>query len=330
MPVFPSLHDDIRYGYAVGRVRVLEGRLLSRSTFERLIDADDLREQKRILAETHVGRYLEGAETAGQVEQAFEASLADLYAEFLGRADLPASVVTYFQLPHDYSNLRLAVKSRILGDTATLPYSTLGSVPSEAFALEGANLPEDMRSLLLAWDGAEQPPALDDVEAAIDRALFGALQAAAKASRVRFLRDLTTLRIDLANARLLIRGRAKKLAPGDVIARLVPGGSPAIEKLAGAASRPSADELAEALRDTRVFGAVSAADLADVERFDVVSYAVMTERVLSAQMAPAGADPVLAYVLRREAEILLLRTAVVGRVAGLDREAIRERLRERV
>ena len=96
MPAATRIRDDIRYGYAVGRVRVLEGKLLSRGTFERLLDAADLREQKRVLAETHVGRYLESAETAADVERALEASLADLYDEFLARADLPASVVTYF------------------------------------------------------------------------------------------------------------------------------------------------------------------------------------------------------------------------------------------
>lgn len=325
-----SIRDDIRYGYAVGRVRALEGKLLSRTTFERLIDAGDLRDQKRVLAETHVGRYLEGAETAGDVERALEASLADLYEDFLERAGLPPAVVTYFQLPHDYANLRLAVKARILGDTSAQPLSTLGSVPPEAFSADGAGLPEDLRTLFLAWDGAEVLPSLDDVEAAVDRALFGALSAAARASRLRFLRDLTRLRIDLANARLLIRSRAKGIAPADVVARLVPGGSAALERLAESAARMSAEELAGAMWDTRVLGRMTVADLADVERFDMMADSVVGERMMAARMQPNGADPVLGYVLRREAEVLLLRTAVAGRLAGLDAESIRERLRERV
>lgn len=330
MAGYTSIRDDIRYGYAVGRVRVLEGRLLSRSTFERLIDAGDLREQKRILAETHVGRYLEGAETAGDVERALEASLADLYEEFLEQAGLPPAVVTYFQVPHDYANLRLAVKARVLGNADRQQLSTLGSVPPDAFSGDGSALPEDMRTLLVAWDGAEEPPVLDDVEAALDRALFGALCAAAKASHLRFLRGLTRLRVDVANARLLIRSRAKGLTPAEVTSRLVPGGSAALTRLAEAAPRMSAEELAGAIWDTRVLGRMAVADLADVERFDVMADAVVGERMLAARMAPGGADPVLGYVLRREAEVLLLRTAVAGRLAGLDAESIRERLRERV
>ena len=147
------IRDDIRYGYAVGRVRVLDGRLLSRTTFERLLDAPDLREQKRILAETHVGRYLEGAETAGEVERALDASLADLYDEFLLHADLPAAVVAYFRLPYDYANLRAALKARVLGIAAG-ELSALGSAPPEAFASDGSGLPEEMRELLVRWDDA--------------------------------------------------------------------------------------------------------------------------------------------------------------------------------
>ena len=71
------IRDDVRYGYAVGRVRVLEGRLLQRPTFERLLDAPDLREQKRILAETHVGRYLESVESAEDVERGLAYQVGD-------------------------------------------------------------------------------------------------------------------------------------------------------------------------------------------------------------------------------------------------------------
>lgn len=324
-----GIGDDVRYGYAVGRVRVLEGRLLSRATFERLLDAPDLREQKRILAETHVGRYIEGTETAAEVEQALNASLADLYAEFLEHADLPPAVVTFFQVPYDYANLRAAVKARVLGIGAG-ELSPLGSLPAEAFVGDGAELPEVIRNLLTMFDDTEEPPALDDIEALVDRAMFGALAAAAKASKVRFLRELAVLRIDLANARLLIRARAKALRPVDVRARLIAGGSKRLAALADDLVGISAADLAEAILRTGALGRAHEADLVDIERFDMMADSLLAERMLAARRAPGGAEPVLAYVLGREAEVMLLRTAVVGRLAGLDRESVRTRLRERI
>lgn len=325
----PGIRDDVRYGYAVGRVRVLGGRMLSRATFERLLDAPDLREQKRILAETHVGRYLEGVETAAEVEAALTASLADLYDEFLERADLPAAVVAFFQTPYDFANLRAALKARILGVPAGEP-SPLGSLPAEAYLGDGAALPEAMRALLTAYDDAEEAPDLDEVEALVDRALFEALVAAAKASRVRFLRELAVLRIDLANARLLVRARAKGLRAADLTSRLVPGGSEELAALAAVSGGMSASDLATAIIGTHVLGAVHEADLVDIERFDMMADALVAERMLAARRAPGGAEPVLAYVLGREGEAMLLRTAVVGRLAGLDREAVRTRLKERI
>ena len=323
------IRDDVRYGYAVGRVRVLEGRLLQRPTFERLLDAPDLREQKRILAETHVGRYLESVESAEDVERGLEASLADLYDDFLAAADLPAAIVRYFQIPHDYANLRAAVKARLVGIELDGLFSGLGSVPAEAFVGTGAGLPAPFSELLTAWDDAETPPALDDVEAAIDRALFAALLAAAKESRVKLLRELTVLRIDVANARLLLRARAKAMPSAEFADRLLPGGSRALAGLATSASRMGTEELAEAIVKTRALGRIEAHDLADIERFDLVGDRLVAERMLAARQAPGGAEPVLAYVLAREAEVLVLRTLVAGRLAGLDREAVRVRMRER-
>ncbi len=329
MTTMTRIRDDVRYGFAVGRVRVLEGRLLSRSTFERILDAPDLKEQKRILAETHVGRYFDNVETADEVERGLEASLADLYEDFLERADLPPAVVAFFRVPYDYANLRSAVKARALG-VGSPRLSVLGSVPAESFSGDGAGLPEGIRGLLTAWDGSEEPPSLDDIEAVVDGAMFAALTDAARKSRLRFLRDLVTLRIDLANARLLVRARDKGLSAVDVEARVVPGGSEALAALAASSTRMSAAELASAIVGTGALGHVSEADLLDIERFDIVADALAAERMLSARRVAGGAEPVLAYVLGREAEVLLLRTAVVGRLAGLDREAVRARLRERI
>jgi V/A-type H+-transporting ATPase subunit C len=329
MPASTRIRDDIRYGYAVGRVRVLDGKLLSRATFERLLDAPDLKEQKRVLAETHVGRYLEGADSAEQVERALETSLADLYDDFLEGAALPAAVVRYFQIPHDFANLRAALKARVLGIPADGLLSGLGSVPADSFERAG-ELPDEFAELIGAWDEAEEAPALDGVELEVDRALFAALADAARESRVRFLRELTALRVDVANARVLLRARAKAMPAPEVTRRMLPGGTPALAALATGASKMTADELATAIVKTRALGRTTEDDFADLERFDLVGDSLVAERMLAARRAAGGAEPVLAYVLAREAEVLVLRALLVGRLSGLGAETVRARMRERL
>ena len=56
-------HDAVRYGYAVGRIRVLEAQLISGQRLRRLIEAD-YEEALRILDEVPIGDYLMDAATA--------------------------------------------------------------------------------------------------------------------------------------------------------------------------------------------------------------------------------------------------------------------------
>ncbi|MBN2248181.1 MAG: V-type ATPase subunit [Coriobacteriia bacterium] len=321
-----STRDDIRYGFAVGRVRVLQARLLSRSVYERLIDAPDFAEQRRVLSETAFGRYLEHADTSEDVERALDASLGDLYDEFLLGAGLPEAVVRYFRLPYDYRNLRTALKTRVLGMTAP-GLSALGTIEPAAFAGSGEGLPDEMASLLTRWDEAEQAPPLADIETAVDHALFAALAGEAKRSRIPFLRELTTLRIDLAVIRVLLRANGKRLAPAAVLDSLIDGGTSALLTLAPVAGRMDAEELAGLIVDTRAVPGLGEADLTSLERYDLAAAALDAARMASARRAPSGPEPVLAYVLGREAEVVALRVALVGRLSGLDREAVRERLR---
>ena len=53
------------------------------------------------------------------------------------------------------------------------------------------------------------------------------------------------------------------------------------------------------------------------------------ERCAARAAVPVGPEPVIAYVLAREAEVAALRVLLLGKLAGLDRETLRARLRER-
>lgn len=325
MAALTSTRDDIRYGFAVGRVRVLQWKLLTRATFERLVDAPDLAEQRRILSETPYGRYLEHAETAAGIERALEASLGDLYEEFLEEARLPDPVVRFFRVPYDYRNLRSALKARLLGVEGP-PLSTLGTVEPEAFSGGGEGLPEELRVLFSRWDEVEEAPGPLEVEAAVDRGMFLALQEEAKRSGVAFLRDLARLRVDLANIRVLLRANKKRLDPAQVYSALLDGGSPKLVELAPEAGRMDADELAHAILDIDVLGPFRVDDLTDLERFDLAASALEAERMASARRVPNGPEPVLAYVLAKEAEAKALRVALIGLLSGLDRDVVRARL----
>jgi vacuolar-type H+-ATPase subunit C/Vma6 len=100
VPLLTAIRDAQRYGFAVGKVRVLQTRVFGPGTYERLLDAPTFSEQMRVLSDTIYGRYLEGASTADDVENGLERALDDFY-RFLDDANLPGPVVRFFRVRYD-------------------------------------------------------------------------------------------------------------------------------------------------------------------------------------------------------------------------------------
>jgi len=316
--------DSIEYGFATGRVMVLRTRLLGRAAYERLLDAPTFDDQRRVLTETHFGRFLDGVHNASDVERAVDESLRDLYADFLHRAGLPAPVIAFFEAPYDFSALKSALRARLLGVSVTAPVVSLGALPPEAFVspetLPGA-LGVAARSALAA--GAEA--GAEAIDAAVDVALYAELARLAHASRIGLLERLVARQADAANAKVLLRCAVAGRTADDARAMLVPGGTWDARKAAALVTDPSA--LAEAVLASRVLGAGVAHDLLDLERLDVVVDAATASLERDAARGEIGPEPVLGYVLQRRAEAVTVRAVLVGRLAGLPRELIASRVR---
>ena len=317
--------DSIRYGFAVGRVMVLRARLLGRAAYERLLDAPTLAEQRRVLSETHFGRFLEGAVTASDVERGVDESLRDLYQEFLDRAELPAPVVAYFRSPYDFGALKGALKARVLGappETAAVPLGTLA--PEMFEAPEAA--PDPFGAAAREVLGADESLAADEVDAVVDRAMFSELTRLARASKVLFLVRLAAGEADAANAKVLLRCAIAGRTPAAARAALVPGGKWDASRAADLVTRP--EDLAEAVAIAGVLPGASASDMLDLANIDPMVDAAIAHLARDASRMPPGPEPVLAYVLARRAEAITVRSVLVGRMAGLPRDVIAGRLRE--
>jgi V/A-type H+-transporting ATPase subunit C len=316
--------DDTRYGFAVGRVMVLRTRLLGHAAFERLLDARTFADQRRVLSETHFGRFIEHAENVGDVERGIDESLRDLYEQFLERSDLPAEVVAYFRRPYDFGVLKSVLKAALLGTVAEMPMVLLGLEPLGAFE-SPAGLPDALGRTARAVLGAGPSATPEDVDAAIDRAMFAELARLARASRVEFLGRLVERETDVANAKVLLRCAIAGRTPQDARRLLVGKGTWDAASVAEAVSRP--DALAEAVVRARVLEA-PAVELLDAERLDPLVDAALSRLARVAARMTAGPEPVIAYLLARRAEAVAVRAMLVGRLAGLPREVVAGRMRQ--
>ena len=328
VPLLRAIGDAQRYGFAVGKVRVLQTRVFGAGTYERLLDAPTFSEQLRVLSDTIYGRYLEDAETADDVETGLEAALDDFY-RFLDDASLPEAVVRFFRVRYDYANLRAVLKARALGVSTEGMVVALGTVPPDVVTGPVSGLPGFLGDIAKALTAGpdEEPVTVEAIDAVVEAALFGDLVRSAKTAKSGALRELATLTVDVANARSAVRAHRRGVPAMELAGMLHPGGSIRVSDIEAWYPLPS-EEFTGALAASRALKGVSGTELASDIGLDVILDNLVARFVRRVRTVPFGPEPVIAYVMAREAEVVAVRTLLIGKLAGLDRDALRRRLRD--
>lgn len=341
LPLLKAVKDSVRYGYAVGRVRALEARVFREATYERLVDAPDFAEQRKILSDTTYGKYMESAQTADDVEHGLEAALGSVYG-LVAEFGLPQSMERFFRVRHDFSNLRARLKGDVLGSSVTGELSALGTVPRDVVDGPLDGLPdwlrraaEEARDALARLDAESERHGadagvlakLETVDRVVERAMHAELAALARSSKSGFLLDYVSLAVDLANVKRVIRARRRGQPLTEVQPSLLDGGRIARGRLAALYALPL-EELAARLAAERALRGVQAEDLLALDRLDVAVDALAVRMMRAGRAVPLGAEPVVAYVLAREGEVRQLRVLLIGKIAGLGVDELRARLRK--
>jgi len=325
---YRTIRDAIRFGYAVGRVRVLETRLLKRSHYERLLDARTFEDQRRVLSETVYGSYLDHARTADDVEIALDRALADLYNDFLETANLPDEIVMYFRRMHDFENLRGRLKAEVLDIPAKELLNDLGSIPAERFI--SGDLPPELaaaESRIRSRASRSGELSADALDAVVDVERFTALDLISHESKNSHVRQMATVGADLANVKAFVRIRRMDRPLADIGRHVVPGGTISVQELT-ALSRVPLEEALKRLVMRPSLAGIDPEALADPARFDVAADALISRHLHRARMIAVGPEPVVAYVMQRKVEVAMLRTLLIGKIAGVERDVLRVRMRD--
>lgn len=319
--------DAVRYGFACGKVRVLEERVFGRGMYERLLDAVSFGDQRRLLSDTPYGRFLEHVDTADGVERALAEALDGFY-RFLEESSLPAPVVRFFRVRHDFEALRGSLKARALGVGSEERVAHLGTVRPEMLAGPAEDLPapfaEAAAAALAPGGGAGALKAIDQV---IDRALFAELRRCATESRSEFLQELAATLVDTVNVRALVRARRSGLSVQEAEAALIDGGALRVGQVGRLYGLP-VEELAARLAALPALSDIPPEDIADTGRLDVAVENAVVRYLRRARVVPVGPEPVIAYVFAREAEVSAVRMVLIGKLSGLSPDLLRRRLRD--
>ncbi len=322
------------YAFATGRIRALEAKLLSQAHFQRLLDTGDAAEAWRALAEAG---YSQAAESRlEQYEEVLNHELRQLYALLASLSPVPERTA-WLQRRYDFHHLKAYLKAKLLGEDATESVlDGVGAIPVkliEASINSGvwSALPQEIAQAgeraLREYESSKLAQAVDTI---IDSELFAYLKDASQGHP--FEEMLVAIWADLLNLRSLVR--AKLMGRDRVFASrvLVAAGSLEVSQLL-TLMEASLETWADELRHTPYTDVLSRGltywgERRSLALFEKLSDDFVTNFLKQAKLTLYGAEPLIAYALAKETELKNIRIVLVGKLNGVDRETIEERLRE--
>ena len=323
---------DNDYIFLSTRVKAMERGLLTKERIEQMLDAHTTEEAAKVLVDCG---YSEMTEITGtELDRILREKQQEIMAD-LGSSAPNKFVVDVFKLRYDYHNAKVLVKSEALG-------TEQDDLLMEGGRYDRQRLAEDFRrDEMLAYSdifrrginrareilGSTGDPQQADF--ILDRAYFEEMTALAKASESDFLKGYVSLCIDVANLRSAVRASRLGKGPDFLSQVLVPGGAVSEQSLCAARGEElgtlfHTSRLAEAAEEGAAKSAPGSGALTDFERMCAdagMGYLSDGRRV------PFGVEPIVGYLFARESEATIIRIIMTGRMAGLDRSIIRQRLR---
>ncbi|MHB8780088.1 MAG: V-type ATPase subunit [Candidatus Geothermincolia bacterium] len=326
------VREPTRYGYASGRIKVKETQLLNRQRLGRLIEAD-FEEALRILEEMDYGQYVVGARFAREVDGGLTGYLADLYDWLRHIAPISSHISEFVLSRYDFHNLKVFLKSYCCGGDATQMTLELGTLPVDVLrraADEPHSLPSHLAAAALEVL-AHTPISAEQVDLIVDRRYLEHRLRLARAERSGFMIEFSRAAIDLANFKLLLRGRNLGKEPESLRQALAAGGEVPAGELGSLAGKP-VEEVLRRLERTRQGATIEGVLALNDRQVRMTEYDRLADDILMRQLRKArrvavGVEPILGYVSGRENEVMYLRVILMAKLHNLTPEQIESRVR---
>lgn len=321
------------YLYISARIHAMENKLLTRERMERMLSARSAEEASKVLAECGYGDF--PSLTPAAIEHTLDAARLALFAELRRAAPDPA-IVDVFCIKYDYHNAKVLLKAEATGQSPDELLLDAGRYPaarlkegyvqgdlsrySATFAQAVAQAKE-----LLASSGDPQ-----SADLLLDRAYYTEMLAAAKAARSPFLEGYVRLSIDSVNLRSVVRAARMGKGPDFLRRVLLPEGNVKTDSLlaAGAGAADLAGVFAHTYLTAAAQEGAEAMRGGSLTQFERLCDNALTAYLSQGKRVAFGEHPLIGYLYAKENELTTIRIILTGRLAGLDAETIRERLRE--
>ena len=323
--------NEYDYLYLSARIHAMENKLLTRERMERMLSARSAEEAAKVLSECGYGDF--PSLTPAAIEGVLDAARLALFADLRRAAPDPA-IVDVFCIKYDYHNAKVLLKAEATGQSPDRLLLDAGRYPagrlkedyvqgdlsrySPAFAQAVAQARE-----LLASSG--DPQAADLL---LDRAYYAEMLSAAQAAGSPFLEGYVRLSIDSVNLRSVVRSARMGKGPDFLRRVLLPEGNVKTDSLLSAGAGDLAGVFAHTYLTAAAQEGAEAIRGGSLTQFERLCDNALTAYLSQGKRVAFGEHPLIGYLYAKENELTTIRIILTGRLAGLDAETIRERLRE--
>jgi V/A-type H+-transporting ATPase subunit C len=325
-------HETTRYGFAVGRIRVLETQLLSANRLERLVEAD-YEGALNILDEVAMGDYLAKAEVAREVDSGLTAFLRDIYASMAESLPRDSCLLDFFLCRYDFHNLKSLLKASLSDREPENLLEGLGLVDIDILR-NGIQNPEMLASPYreTVTEVMEREAGPQEMDTIIDRHYLQYRLYLAAREDSPFILHFARSSIDLANLKTVIRARNLDKSREFMEYALVEGGFISTSyflDIYGDSPEVMTREL-EKTRYNRVLLEImeESGEITRLTEFDRRSDDYLMDLVRGTKRVSVGVEPIFAYVQARENELMLVRIILMAKLHNISPADIEKMLRK--
>lgn len=326
--------ENTEYAYAVGRIRALETRLLTRAVVDRMLEAADMDELFRILADTSYGTILSETAEYQRLLEVEETRSVELFDELC--LDPTLSELIHYR--YDFHNLKVLMKAYIAKSEEEFNYALSPRGNFDISFLKGVfgeekfgALPEILQltinRALGEYYSKEDPRLIDLI---VDQEMFQFCADQISKMKNDFLTQLLALIIDLTNIKTL--ARVKRLEEDKETLRLAffDGGNLRPGWYVNMAEEPW-ENLSHRFYATPYFYLIEEGygylqSEKSYLKLEKMCDDFLIDWLRNTRYRWLGVEPLVAYFLAKLNELKILRLLFVGKLHGIEPNRIKERL----
>lgn len=315
------------YPYAVAKIRVKEGRLLTKTNFENLASEKSIDRIVSLLRERGydfdlVTRY----EDYGIVLKNNQEELYKLVKEIIDEKD----IVEIFLSENDYYNIKIILKSQIedkdynenLVDTGSISKQDIERImENEEYDRLDVTIKNAINEAKDMYQKTKMPFVIDAI---LDKACFYKMECLAKELDNEFILNYITKLIDITNIQAFFRIRKNYKQPEIFEISYIKGGKISLNTF-----MENFNEDEQNLKYKFVgFSDIIEQAIYNYKDLDIFCDNYIMNYMKEAKLKSLTMEPIIAYIYAKKTELKNIRIIFTGKLNGISPEKIKERLRE--